>query len=206
MATTERTRLTGEDRRSAILLAGRTTFARKGFHGTSTADLAASAGCSEPTLYKYYPSKQALFAAVLDDATMCMGARVSELIQGTDDPVACSLQTLAERAATDSLVIEVVRLRMLAVSLADDDEIRAALDRSSRAMREGMAARLDTSRARGRVREDIDLDTLAWLWLGMTLAGGFAYALDPDQARQLVPEMARAFVTMIRPTAELEES
>ena len=44
-------------------------FARKGFHGTGTAELAARAGCSEPTLYKYFPSKQAVFAAVLDDAT-----------------------------------------------------------------------------------------------------------------------------------------
>jgi TetR/AcrR family transcriptional regulator, repressor for uid operon len=203
---TERTRLTGEDRRSAILLAGRRSFARKGFHGTSTADLAVAAGCSEPTLYKYFPSKQALFAAVLDDATMCMGARVAELIQGETDPVACSLTQLAERAATDALVIEVVRLRMLAVSLSDDDEIRAALERSSRAMREGMIARLATSRARGRVREDIDLETLAWLWLGMTLASGFAYAVDPTEARELVPEMARAFVTMVRPATEPQES
>jgi AcrR family transcriptional regulator len=201
---TERTRLTAEDRRSQILLAGRETFARKGFHGTGTAELAARAGCSEPTLYKYFPSKQALFAAVLDDATMCVSTRVRELSQSTDEPE-LTLVAMAERAATDSLIIEVVRLRMLAVSLSDDDQIRAALDRSSRTMREGMVGRLAASRTRGRIREDIDLETASWLWLGMTLAGGFAYALDPDEAKELVPRMARAFVTMLRPTSDTEE-
>ena len=72
---------------------------------------------------------------------------------------------------------------MLAVSLVDDDEIRAALARSAQTMRTGMVTRLAASRAHGRVRDDIDLETAAWLWLGMTLAGGFAYALDPEEAR-----------------------
>ena len=52
---------------------------------------------------------------------------------------------------------------------------------------------------------DIDLETAAWLWLGLTLAGGFAYALDPEQARELVPRMADTFVTMLRPIAEPQE-
>ncbi len=202
---TERTRLTAEGRRECILEAGRHMFARKGFHGTATADLAARAGCSEPTLYKHFASKQALFAAVLDDATVRMSARARELMAAGGDSLEAPLLAVAEAAATDELIVEIVRLRMLAVSLIDNDEIRAALDRSAQTMREGMVARLEHSRARGRVRDDIDLDTAAWLWLGMTLACGFANALDPDQARELVPDMARTFVTMLRPLEDLEE-
>ena len=84
-------------RRSGILEAGRHMFARKGYHGTGTAELAARAGCSEPTLYKYFPSKQAVFAAVLDDATECITERVTELMQDADDPLEVPL--LAHRPA-----------------------------------------------------------------------------------------------------------
>ena len=202
---TDRIRVSAEDRRSMILEAGRHMFARKGYHGTGTAELAARAGCSEPTLYKYFPSKQAVFAAVLDDATHCISERVAELIRDADDPLVMPLLALAQRAATDELIVEVVRLRMLAVSLVDNPEIRDALERSAETMRNGMVARLAESRARGRVRGDIDLETAAWLWLGLTLAGGFAYALDPEQARELVPRMADTFVTMLRPIAEPQE-
>ena len=89
-----RIRLSAEDRRSGILEAGRHTFARKGYHGTSTAELAARAGCSEPTLYKYFPSKQAVFAAVLDDATERITERVTELMQNADDPLEVRLGKL----------------------------------------------------------------------------------------------------------------
>ena len=43
-------------------------FARRGFHGGRRRRSPPVAGCSEPTLYKHFPSKQALFAAVLEDA------------------------------------------------------------------------------------------------------------------------------------------
>ena len=201
---TERIRLTAEGRRECILEAGRHMFARKGFHGTGTAELAARAGCSEPTLYKYFPSKQALFAAVLDDATIRMTARARELMAASGDPLEAPLMAVAEAAATDELIVEIMRLRMLAVSLTDDDQIRAALDRSAHTMREGMVARLEHSRDRGRVRDDIPLNDVAWLWLGMTLACGFAGALNPEEARDLVPRMARTFVTMLRPLDDPE--
>ena len=41
---TDRIRVSAEDRRSMILEAGRHMFARKGYHGTGTAELAARAG------------------------------------------------------------------------------------------------------------------------------------------------------------------
>ena len=63
-----RQRLSADDRRSAIVAAARKLFARNGFHGTGTSDIAAAAGCSEPVIYKHFASKQALFAAALEDA------------------------------------------------------------------------------------------------------------------------------------------
>jgi AcrR family transcriptional regulator len=59
-------RLSAEERRRAIVEAVRDVFAEKGFDGTTTRDLAKSAGVSEALIYRYFPSKESLYAAMLD--------------------------------------------------------------------------------------------------------------------------------------------
>ena len=58
-------KLSSEARRSAIIRAVRQVFAEKGFHGTTTRELARAAGVSEALLFKHFPNKEALFAAML---------------------------------------------------------------------------------------------------------------------------------------------
>ncbi len=57
-------RLSGEERRQSILRAVGSVFAEHGFRGTTTRALAESAGVSEALLFKHFPSKEALYAAV----------------------------------------------------------------------------------------------------------------------------------------------
>jgi AcrR family transcriptional regulator len=58
-------KLSSEERRSAIIRAVRQVFAEKGFHGTTTRELARAAGVSEALLFKHFPNKEALFAAMM---------------------------------------------------------------------------------------------------------------------------------------------
>jgi AcrR family transcriptional regulator len=57
-------KLTGEERRAAIIKAVRSVFAEKGFYGTTTRELADAAGVSEALLFKHFPTKEALYAAM----------------------------------------------------------------------------------------------------------------------------------------------
>src|SRR2546430_1617099 len=57
-------KLLGDERRSAIIRAVRHVFAQKGFHGTTTRELARAAGVSEALLFKHFPNKEALFSAM----------------------------------------------------------------------------------------------------------------------------------------------
>jgi AcrR family transcriptional regulator len=57
-------RLPAEQRREAILQAVRSLFAEKGFHGTTTRELAEAAGVSEALLFKHFPTKEALYSAM----------------------------------------------------------------------------------------------------------------------------------------------
>lgn len=54
-------RLPAKERRRLILLAAIRVFARSGFHGSTTKEIAAEAGVAEALLYRYFDSKQTLF-------------------------------------------------------------------------------------------------------------------------------------------------
>jgi AcrR family transcriptional regulator len=60
----KRARLSGEERRESILRAVGAVFAENGFRGTTTRALAEAAGVSEALLFKHFPNKEALYAAV----------------------------------------------------------------------------------------------------------------------------------------------
>lgn len=57
-------KLSGEERRTAIIRAVRKVFAERGFHGTTTRALADAAGVSEALLFKHFPNKEALYSAM----------------------------------------------------------------------------------------------------------------------------------------------
>jgi AcrR family transcriptional regulator len=57
-------RLDSDERRRAIVRAAVPLFARKGFAGTTTRELAEVAGISEALLFKHFPSKQSLYREI----------------------------------------------------------------------------------------------------------------------------------------------
>jgi AcrR family transcriptional regulator len=58
-------RASGRERQASIILTAASLFAAKGFSGTTTKDIAKTAGVSQALLFKYFPTKRALYAAIL---------------------------------------------------------------------------------------------------------------------------------------------
>jgi len=54
-------------RRRQILSAALSCFAERGFSGTTTRELASRVGITEAALYRYFPSKESLYAAMIDE-------------------------------------------------------------------------------------------------------------------------------------------
>jgi TetR/AcrR family transcriptional regulator len=61
-----RPRMSGSDRRHQLVEAALEVFSRKGFEGTTTKEVAAAAGVTEAIIFRHFPTKQALYTAVLD--------------------------------------------------------------------------------------------------------------------------------------------
>lgn len=134
--------------RLALLTAARTLMAEHGIEGTSTRDVASAAGVNQALVYRYFGSKEALFAAAAGRDEVVAESFVS------DTPLADLPQTMLERlldpamqqghdtplstllgASNDEMVREVIRDRIdsdfrtrLSARLdGEDTELRAEL-------------------------------------------------------------------------------
>ena len=59
-------RMPAIDRKQQLLETALDVFSRKGFEGATTKEIAAAAGITEAVIFHHFPSKQALYTAVLD--------------------------------------------------------------------------------------------------------------------------------------------
>jgi AcrR family transcriptional regulator len=102
---TPATRMTAAERREDVLRAAVAPFAKGGYRGTSTEDVARAAGISQPYLFRLFPTKKALFIALIshgfarvreafvdavgeltgEDAMHAMGETYGELLRDRDE-------------------------------------------------------------------------------------------------------------------------
>ncbi|MDH4236008.1 MAG: TetR/AcrR family transcriptional regulator [Nitrospira sp.] len=73
-------RTSGPERHASLISAAASLFAANGFKGATTKEIAKSAGVSEALLFKYFPTKRTLYAAILAEK-----AQYSELRDAVED-------------------------------------------------------------------------------------------------------------------------
>ena len=106
-------KLSSEQRRAAIVKAVQRVFAKKGFHGTTTRELADAAGVSEALLFRHFPNKEALYSAM--QRSCC-----KEQDQGRFE----RLKALQPSASTLVLLVHFLVLRVLGSrGSCDTDEL-----------------------------------------------------------------------------------
>jgi AcrR family transcriptional regulator len=73
-------RFSRSERQMSIIAVAASLFAVNGFNGTTTREIAKTAGISEALLFKYFPTKHALYAAILAEK-----APISDLLDMVED-------------------------------------------------------------------------------------------------------------------------
>ncbi len=72
-------RASAPDRQASLIVAAASLFAAKGFSGTTTKEIAKAAGVSEALVFKYFPTKRTLYAAILAEKVT-----VNELLEAVE--------------------------------------------------------------------------------------------------------------------------
>jgi AcrR family transcriptional regulator len=117
-------RMPAAERREMVLEAAVAEFAVHGLAGTSTEDVARRAGISQPYLFRLFPTKKALFLALVE--------RCFRRVQDTFAAAAGDRtgdEALAAMADAYELLLEdrtLLLMQMQAYAACDDPEIRAA--------------------------------------------------------------------------------
>lgn len=146
----------GERTRQAILDAAVVRFGRDGFRATSVADIARDAGVGGTVAYAYFPNKEALFLAALDeDAAGMIDEGLVSLGRGLGDWHQALMTTLVAAAARHPLA------RRLLAGLEPDVTTRVLEIPALAELRKAIAERLRSEQVAGAVRDDIDAVVIA---------------------------------------------
>jgi AcrR family transcriptional regulator len=145
--------------RAQILTSAVDLFAERGV-AVPVDDIARGAGVGVGTLYRHFPTKEALFEAVLEDRVLRLAAEADALL-GTDDP-GWALFHFLER-----MVEEATAKRDLLDALAGSGINMKALAMGPRRRLEQVgAALLERAQAAGAVRADVVFGDLLHLVAG----------------------------------------
>ncbi len=85
--------------RDRILAVAALQFARGGFTGAQMAEIAREAGMGVGTLYKHFPSKEALYRAMVDRFLGELFRRTEAALEGAEGPLSRALEAYAREAA-----------------------------------------------------------------------------------------------------------
>ena len=147
----------GRRRRRAILGAAIDRFGRDGFRATSVADIARDAGVGGTVAYAYFPNKEALFLAAVDEDAAAV------IQEGLATGSTARHPALA-RHAICTLVGALARhplARRLLAGLEPEVTVRVLDIPALTELRKACAELLRTGQAEGTVRPDIDPTAIA---------------------------------------------
>jgi AcrR family transcriptional regulator len=117
-------RMAAEERRELVLGVAMREFASRGLHGTSTEDVAREAGISQPYLFRLFPTKKALFLALVERCFQRIRDTFAEAAKNLDGEEALMAMADSYTSLLDDRTL--LLLQMQAYAACDDEEIRDA--------------------------------------------------------------------------------
>ena len=188
--------------RQRIIDAAITCFIRDGFHGASMGQICAEASMSPGALYRYFPSKVSIIAAIAE-AERQEHRHLFDRLDGADDPVEAivtigldKLESLLKRPYA-ALAAEVM------AEAARNPEVSDMFYQNQLEARTHLIAALERGQANGKVDPELDVNTACQLIMatgdGLNVHQGLDRTLTPARYRPVLEQLIRRF---LRPPAK----
>jgi len=186
--------------RERILQAALEIFARKGYHRAIVDDIVRASGTSKGAVYHHFPTKEALFLALVEEFSNHLATSVAEAIenrQGALGKVEGALQAALQTFAGHR---ELARILLLeAVSLGATYEAKRAEVHSRFAVL--IKGYLDQAVGEGSIPPlDTEIATLAWLGAINEVVIQWLHAGRPELATEAVPALTTLLLRSIGAT------
>jgi AcrR family transcriptional regulator len=180
------------DKRTRLLRAAGEVFARDGLDAPMPA-IAAAAGAGIGSVYRQFPSKRDLLAALVVERLTEAGDGAEAALASSDGPwtaLTGLLSTLAERQAADQVLGEAM------ATVSGHASVQQALARTLEALERLLAA----ARAEGRLRADATTLDLRLLFAATRAAG----QLEPGAWRRMLELGIDALDASVHPRASAD--
>jgi len=192
-------------RREQIVDAAMTRFAEGGFHSTGMAEVIAATGLSAGAVYRYFPSKEALIQAIVEERVLANAAAAFERIldEGVDDPVvavSAALGIVDVVSAREGVDVTRVAVQAWGEALRNPD-ILAVAQGAYAQMRGYLAAVARRAQEHGRLGPEADPDEIAKTMLSLVMGYLIQRLIMGDVNREDYTAAVRAVTTLGMPAA-----
>ena len=151
-------------------------------------EIAAEAGVGKPTVYRYFPGKDALFAAVFVHALDELELRLASIL-AAERGIARQLGAIV-RAMIPTFRDHLVALRFLGDDAAAVDQSQRRIFRERRARIAAFVSKaLDGGLAAGEIGRPVDPGRVAHLVIGMIWSGTSSLAATDDELASEIAEL-----------------
>jgi len=199
-------------KRRAIIEAAITVFLQKGYKGASVDEIAALAGVSKQTMYRYFDDKEALFSEIVLGTIDQIGEPFYEAIVSLQEPedLEGDLRELARRLVAIVMQPRLLQLRRLVIGeAARFPELgRAYYERGPGRTIAALASSFERLSERGLLRvDDASVAASGFLWMAVSVPlneatlRGEDDRFSPSELDSFADEGVRVFMAAYGPAA-----
>lgn len=183
-----------ESRRQQVLDAALQVFARDGYGNAVVDDIARASSTSKGGVYFHFPSKQALFLALMDEAGGMLLSRVERAMAEETDPLAKGDAALRAALATFGKNRTLARL-LLVEAVGAGREFHAKLTELHAAFASLITRYLDEAVAAGALPpHDTTLAGIAWFGAVNQVVTRWVLTGEPSKLDSVYPELRTLLV------------
>jgi AcrR family transcriptional regulator len=179
-----------EQRQHALIDAANAVFAERGYDVATTREIAERAGCAEGLIHRYFGGKRGLMLAILQHKGSQVSSEYAASLPDRDtvheEIEALLLHDVHSKSERSNF------LRVCVSQAAIDPAIGAAMRDGVRAAQvEFITTKLQRHKDAGRIREDVNIEDIAYALGGLGFAAGFMYVVAFGGDRAEAEEIAR---------------
>lgn len=170
-------RLPAAERRQQLLDSAAELFSTNGYARATTAELARSAGVTEPIIYRHFKSKRDLFVALIERTGRQTLERWEEDLKGATDPADRLTRLIGDNPMVSAEGRHPYRVFLQAISEIDDAEVQAAVGEHIGHIHEFLAREIAEAQKAKRVTDRFSAEVVAWLLIHIGMGYGVMTAM-----------------------------